>query len=224
MKKLISLLVLVSALGTLQNCYSQSPGLRVGPLFGFGQSQFEPYGRFDQQPKLGFSGGIAATDQVFRFFGLETDFLLVNNGSVINGVRQDGSDLLGNPLFYKYHDSYNLFYAQIPFLLKASIGLGNVHLKVFGGPAFNYTLYASERRTYDDTGYDASNGFKRTPPDIAVTVLDAIYGFGFDVESPEGSLFTVELRADQGITPLGRIEDKVAYNNYVGLHLGMFLK
>ena len=204
--------------------FSQSPGLRVGPMFGLGPSLFQPYGRFDQQPKLGFSGGIAATDQVVSFFGLETDFLISSKGSIIHGMRQDGTDLLGNPLYYKYQDSYGLLYAEIPFLLKASLGLGAIHVKAFGGPALNYTLYATQTRTYEDANYNASNGFRKNPPDIAITELNAIYGFGFDVESPVGTLLSVDLRCDQGITPLGRIEGKTAFNSSVGLHIAILLK
>jgi hypothetical protein len=156
-------------------CYSQSQGLRVGPTFGLGESMFQPQSRFDQQPRLGLSGGIVATDQLLPFFGLETDILLTSKGTILHGTQQNGTDLLGNPVLYKYHETYDLLYAEIPFLLKASVGAGGFHFKAFAGPALNYNLAAWQSRVYDDQTYNASNGFSRNAPNIAVTELTAVY-------------------------------------------------
>jgi hypothetical protein len=210
--------------GMIFSGLAQSPGFRFGPRFGAGSSDFVSDPQLLQQNKVVLDAGISTCEQFNQYVGLETDFLFSKRGAYVLGTRQDGQDLFGNPSMYTYRDDYDLNYAQIPMLLKLSIGPGNFHFKVFGGPAMSFNLYSSQVRSYDNQDYAGTHDFMKARNDFNAVEYAAVYGLGFEIENPDHQLFFFDFRMNNGLTPLGSIEGRNVYVNAFTLHAGCMFK
>jgi|GEM_PF-2537529 hypothetical protein len=201
-------------------CFCQSPGLRIGPTLGLSQSMFAPLPGITQESKAALSGGLSFSDQLNRNVGFETEVLFSNRGSLIEGTKTDGTDLFGNPKNYTYTDNYRLLYTDIPLLLKLSLGIGSLHFKAIGGVSANFNMYSTVTRRYDDPDYNASNSYRIPLDHVQFFQLAAVYGLGFEAENAQNNIFSLDIRANNDLTPLGKVDGKLAYSNWFGIHFG----
>jgi len=217
MKKLILIPFIVLC---IQSISAQTPGFRYGGHFGLGESGFNSLGAgISQQGKLNLYAGIAASEQFTNHFGLDADALFVSKGERLSGETTD-TDVLGNTKTYTYNDNYHLFYAELPLLLKLSIGWNNFFLKGFAGPSINFNLMALQSRTYQDANYDANHGYlDARMNNINVMELAGVFGAGIDVQSGE-NIFSLDFRISHAYDSFGKINNYNAYNNYFAVGFG----
>ena len=219
MKRLI---LTLAALLLVIAAFAQSAGFRYGAHFALGTSTFGPVRNLNEESKLSFNTGIAANYQFTKHFGLNMNALLASKGAKINGtiLTSSGGFFGGGQQEYRYEDNYRFLYAEIPVLPKLSVGVGNLHFKVFAGPSVNFNLLNTLTRTYDDPEYNDNNGFDQKYEDVEVMEYSVVYGTGIDVETDESSIFFLDIRFNNALSSFGNIAGNDAYNKYFSIGLG----
>jgi hypothetical protein len=221
MKKILPTLYTLLVFSSL--AFSQTEGVRIGPRFGIGESAFLPLPGLKQRPTLAWDAGVSFSNQFNSSLGLQTDFLFCSRGAEVSSEYSTNSDQSASA--QSFTESYKLVYAQIPVLLKLSIGEGSFHFKAFGGPALDVNLSMNKQeRIYSDQTYNAKNGFNVSPTGIEMGELSAVYGLGIELEALRGKLLFVDFRMNTGLTPLGQIDGHTAFNNCATLHIGCMFK
>jgi hypothetical protein len=214
MKKLITLLSFLFISLTLS---AQSPGTRYGGHFALGTSHFRGYA--DQQSKLLFSTGIAVNKQFTKNLGVNMNALVTSKGSRISGSTPGGTDIFGNTRYYKYEDTYRMYYVEVPLLPKLSFGGNGFFAKVFAGPSINFNLFSAQSRKYEDENFNSNNGFDKKY-DAEVMEYAMVYGAGIDLETKDSQVWFIDLRLSQAMNSFGTINSFKASNDYFALGIG----
>lgn len=202
--------------------FSQSTGFRYGARFGIGQSQFGSKGLADQQGKLSLSGGVSNAYQFNPTVGIGVDALFVSKGTKASGVTTEDSPF-NVKTDYKYHETYRLYDAEIPLMLRLGFGSENFFFRVFGGPSFNFNLLSTEERTYDNENYNQDHGYpERELKGVKVLEYAVVLGLGIEAQNAQNKVFFADLRKSSALTSFGKItaNGNNGYNEYFSIGLG----
>lgn len=198
---------------------AQTPGFRMGGMFGVGESRIKSEGITNETGKLALTAGMTMTYQFSKNFGIYANALFTTKGTKSAGVERVSGIFTYTD--YSYMRRFSLYYIEIPVMPKVSVGLKNFHLKAFAGPSLNFNILAKEDKEYDNQAYNNDYGYSgRNLPGVNVLEYSLVYGGGIDVEVSNRDLLFLEVRASTGITHLGSINGQDATNKYLMVGLG----
>jgi hypothetical protein len=196
-------------------CFSQTKGFRYGVHFGAGLAKIKNPLIQDQSGRPLFAAGFISAYQINKNVGIVAELLLTSKGSTGTGSLKHCC------ASYPYEEKYKLYYAEVPVMLKGSIGLSDLHIKFFSGPSVNFNLKGTQTKIFEDTAFNNYNGFKeRKIPNLNFMEFSWVIGAGFEVELEENDILFLEIRNNIGLSPLGMINGRKAYNNYLAIGLG----
>ncbi|MFN6946926.1 MAG: porin family protein [Cytophagaceae bacterium] len=217
MKKLI--LILFTSVLSISAATAQSEGTRFGFRFGIGQANVNDAGFADQRGRMALSSGLTLNHQFTRNFGLMADLLYTMKGTEAVGVEL--WEVNGTQSVQQYRDIYTMDYIELPVMAKYSAGWHNIFAKFYGGPSVGVNVRAFQTRIYQNFAADQEAGFGRRMLDGRnLMEIGATFGTGFDFEAPDKKIFRIDLRNFIGLTPMGVINNRNAYNNYFLLSVG----
>jgi hypothetical protein len=193
-------------------------GFHIGGRFGLGESSLSGTG-LNVRPKLAISGGIATNYQFTNIVGLNADFLLTSTGARASGSTRT-STLFGAEKSYTYQEKYDLVNIEVPLSLQAGYWFGDFMLKAFAGPAMNFNLMALHTRAYDDPAYQSNDYQGQRLDNMNNVSYYMMYGIGAGALSKNGQVFFLDLRFNNGISPVGTINNAGAYTNYYTVGAG----
>ncbi len=216
MKKVM--LVLLASLSAFFS-QAQSEGFYYGTRLGLGESNIEGGMISNPTGKLMWQAGGSTVYQFSNNIGLGADFLLTGKGTKGNGEVEEGS--LTGSTTYSYNDKISLLTGDVPIYVKASVGFGNIYLKVFGGPSINFNFGGLYSREFDDANYNEGNGFNNVEMKSLETIETSLmYGLGIDVKSGDGRLFFLDFRLANSLNSLGMLNGSEMNLNYLCLNAG----
>ncbi len=199
---------------------AQDEGFHYGGKFGIGESTVSSKSFATVNSKLMLSGGITADHYFNEYLGLGMDFLLISKGAKVDGFETT-YDLLGNPKNHTYQSTYQLFYTEIPLMVKLRANLGGFYPKVFAGPSANFKLSASETRVFDEPEYEANHGYSLQKLDNTSTAEYAMnYGAGVDIPDRNDRVYFVELKISRSMNYFAKINAQEVKSNYYGIFAG----
>jgi hypothetical protein len=143
-------------------------GVRLGANFG-GQSIDSTYDNATAGLKFGILGGVQFDHWFGEMWGIGVGLLFDQKGtgeqyaqgSVLNQRTFKGS--IGDSIVtYSGNDNYTLSYLEIPIVLKAAFGDGNIKPYLFAGPSIGILLSATN--TTSSTG--TTDAHNQPPPQI----------------------------------------------------------
>ncbi|MES2800626.1 MAG: porin family protein [Bacteroidota bacterium] len=219
MKKLIQNVYVIGlvSMAVHNQAAAQEKQLLVGARFGVGESKINFEGLSGEKSKIAFTGGVSTTYHFNRFFGVGADFMAAAKGGRYRGYTER-QDVLGNTIRYNYRDQYDIYTFEIPLTAKLRIPLNETFaLKAFAGPNFQFSLYGTESRQYDDANYNEDYGYSRRKlNDLNTLELGVQYGAGLEVKSINQQALFIDFRMNESLSDLGTIQDrKVISNNYL---------
>jgi hypothetical protein len=196
-------------------CFSQSPGFRYGFHAGAGQAKIEGAELLNQLGKLAINAGFISAYQINKNVGLVAEVLLT-----YKGARTEGS-IKSCCIDYKYEEIYRLNYVEVPVMVKGSIGISSLFMKVFTGPSVNFNIKSSRSRTFENDNFNMIYGYSNNKmTGIKLMELAWVAGAGFEVELEEKDIVFLEIRNNMALTSFGNINGKSGFNNYLGLVIG----
>jgi hypothetical protein len=200
---------------------AQISGFHIGGRLGLGESMMSGAALQNAKPKLAVTGGIASNYQFNKWFGINADFLLSSLGVRASGSTRDKS-IIGTDDYYSYNERYNLVNAEVPLTAQVNIWLSeDFFLKGYAGPAVNFNLMALQTRQYDNDNYNNEHGYMNSRWDQVNNISwSGVYGVGLGVLSKDSRIFFIDLRLNNGISPIGSINGGNIYLRYYSLGAG----
>lgn len=192
-------------------------GFHVGGRFGLGESSVAGTD-LNMQPKMTISGGIVSNYQFNNYIGLNADFLLASTGARASGSERAAGLLSDN--YYAYQERYDLLNVEVPVSAQASYWFGDFMVKAFAGPAMNFNLLAVQSRAYEDPNYKSNDFMNRRLGNINNVSYYMMFGVGLGAISKNERLFFLDLRINNGISPIGKINNMNAYSYYYSVGAG----
>lgn len=210
--------MLLAGLGAI-TCQAQSEGFYYGTRLGLGESTIDGGGISNPSGKLMWQAGGSAVYQFSNNIGLGADFLLSGKGVKGSGEVEEGG--LTGSTTYSFNEKVSLLSGDVPIYAKASLGFGNIYIKVFGGPSINFNFGGLYSREYDDANYNDNNGFNNVEMKNLETIETSLmYGLGIDVRSNDGRLFFLDLRLANSMNSIGTLNGSEMNLNYLCLNAG----
>ncbi|WMJ75494.1 hypothetical protein RCC89_20365 [Cytophagaceae bacterium ABcell3] len=109
----------------------------------------------------------------------------------------------------------------MPVMAKYSMGSHLLYMNFFGGPSIGLNVRAYQTRQFQDPIADADEGFRRGAIEGRnLLELGAVFGTGIDFQRPDNRILSFSIRNHIGLTPLGIINGRNAYNNYFAITVG----
>ena len=214
MRKLLSILFTFIAGWTLAQ---DMRGFHIGGRFGLGESSIAGTA-LNVRPKMTLSGGIVSNYQFNNYIGLNADFLLTSTGAGASGIERAEGLLSDN--YYSYQERFDLLNVEVPVSAQASYWFGDFMVKAFAGPAMNFNLLAMQSRAYDDPNYQSNDFMNRRLDNINNVSYYMMFGVGLGALSKNERLFFLDLRINNGITPIGTINNRNGYSYYYSVGAG----
>lgn len=192
-------------------------GFYIGGRFGLGGSSLSGTG-LAVQPKMTVSGGLVSNYQFNNYIGLNANFFLTSAGARASGARREPGLLSDN--YYTYQERFDLLNVELPVSAQASYWFRDFMVKAFAGPAMNFNLLAVHSRSYDDPNYKSNDYMFRRLDNMNIVSYNMMFGVGFGALSKSEQLFFLDLRINNGITPIGKINNANAYSYYYSVGAG----
>lgn len=217
-KSFLRLLLATTFLGTslLNKLEAQESGFGYGAVFGVGQAGIQSDGLPNASSKIAFTGGVATSYKFNRMFGLTLDIT-----GVSKGARSAGSETSGFPSqTYTYNETYTMVDLDIPVMAKLYLGSDKLSLNAMGGVGMNFNLLAFSNRVYDNSNYDADNGYTgKQLQGINTTNLSYTAGLGITAQAADNYYF-IHLRMTGPLNSFGTINSLSAYHNNFNITFG----
>jgi hypothetical protein len=191
--------------------FSQTPGFKFGPRFGFGGSEFTKISNVNSHYVPAVQMGLMARKQFTNFFAVEICPTVSVYGARTYGTEQGGYDTLGRPLYYDYKDNFRIGVVEFPFLAKFSLPVRHFYVDAFAGPSISVSMFGTHSRKYEDDRYNFDHGFTG----ISIRELydgcyAGVFGIGVEREMKKGCL-GIDISLHHLFTPLGKIEGSKFY-------------
>jgi len=201
---------------------AQLEGFHAGARFGIGESQLSASGYQEIQDKLHFSFGFISNYGFNEHLGIGVDILAGITRAKGFGEVVDNGGIFGSAT-YKFEDDLRFFDLNVPLLVKLSAGKGNFRPYLLGGPSLNFTLFATEKRTYADGNYHQAYGYdERELTNKENTHFSLVYGAGILIKALEKSGYFMEFRMNHPLTPAGRLNGQDYKLSFFSLNLGYY--
>lgn len=209
-------------ISVLFSVYAQAQpmnGFHAGARFAIGESTITGSG-LNVRPKLAVAAGVASNYQFNRYLSLNADFLLALTGAQFSGsTKLQG--FFGTEQHYNYMEQYDLVNVEVPVSGQVGYWFGNFLVKAMAGPAVNFNLLALQSRAYEDTDYNNNYGYINSRLDNMNNVsFQMMYGVGAGALARNGQLYTLDLRINTGLSPIGVINNSNVYAYYYALGAG----
>ncbi len=215
MKKLLIILLLT---GITVTTMAQSQGFKYGARFAIGQANFNSDNISDEAGKLMLRGGFGATYQFNKNVALFGEGALTLKGSKATFTRNN-SGTLGTST-ETFEDDYSLVYVELPLMLKLSYGASEeFYIKGFAGPSLNFNVLSIYNR---DSNINANDFQQEKIPGVDVIEGAFVFGGGFDIETKQGQIFSLDVRSNKAFSSWGKIpgNGRSGFNNYFAVGVG----
>jgi hypothetical protein len=191
-------------------------GFYVGGILGIGQSSFASSSLENQSNKLFLGGGIRGIYQFNNYFGLEADGIITSKGTKATGTTS--GSLVGGP--ENFEETYDLLYAEIPFLARIRVGAGDFYFKAFAGPSLNFNIDSRYSIDFENSNNKDISNAKVNGIKVMETAL--VYGAGIEVNGASAGLYSLSVRFSTGMTDIGQTSrnNNNITNQYFAICLG----
>lgn len=168
-------------------CKSNAQDLwNTGVFLGIGHSGTF-HSEANDMEKNTFSAGFAAQRKVNSWFSLQANALLTRKSAALSYTSGE----------HNIHETYKIYYLEIPFLAEISLGKQNWKLHGYGGPSLNTKLSATRSVKMMQVSGMYENGI---PPSVADAELSLLTGAGIEWNYNERK-YVIDVRWSFGQTP-----------------------
>ena len=196
---------------------AQEIGFNYGTRLAIGEATLSDAKLNDISSKLFVGGGIGSEYRFNNVFSVLGDFLITKKGGKGNGFTEGSSSGIfgGNNVKYTYEEEVDIIDVEIPIMLRLGYGTDDFSVGVFAGPGMNFNLVGVSSRTYDNDNFNEENGYTAKELDKKeITEFGLTYGAGISVTAANGNIFHLDIRKNNGLSDVGKINGAGVRTSY----------